>query len=214
MVSAAAPIVITFASRQGTPTPPLPLAKGPPPLCPEWLAQLSSGTAVQTWLKLLSHHTHMMSQQHVMTRSWFEEGALVLIFRSIVHVPNKPCSAFAVQEVMHSYTSEMKAGSPAPTKSNNFFSTTDTTQSGNPYPPDSSHSTCCGVFSGKPESRGSLPISHTSREEQSSHPGRIPRHTGFPVPEDSYLLKAHGWWQMAAYLKEPIISWYWIATMF
>lgn len=132
----------------------LPLAKGPPPPCPERLARLSSGTTLQTWLKLLSHHTRVISQQRVTTRSWFEEGALVLILRSVVYMTAKSCFAFAVQECMYSYTSETRAGSPASTKSNNFFSTTDATRSGSPHPPDSSHSTCCGVFSGKPESRG------------------------------------------------------------
>lgn len=132
----------------------LPLAKGPPPPCPEQLAWLSSGTAVQTQLKVLSRLTHVTLQQHIRTRSWFEEGALVLIFRSVVYMPDKPHFAFAVQECMYSYTSETRAGSPASAESNNSFSSTTATRSGSPHTPDSPHSTCCGVFSGKPESRG------------------------------------------------------------
>lgn len=112
----------------------LPLAKGPPPPHPELLAQLSSATAVQTWLTPLRHHTCMMLQQ-VTTRSRFEEGALVLILSSVVYMPDKPHFIFAAQECTYLYTSKTRKGSPASTKPNNFFFIPMQLLSGSPLTP-------------------------------------------------------------------------------
>lgn len=162
----------------------LPLAKGPPPLYPERLAWLRSGTAVQSWLKLLSHHTRVVSQQCITTRSWFEEGALVQIFRSVVYMPDNHALLLLCRSVGTHIP--VKQGQGVLHQLSQIISFPLPAQLGQGVPILPTPHTARVVGSSPESLKAGARLQPTyqpylkRRAEQSKHPGRIPRHMGCP----------------------------------